>query len=69
MKVGSSITACLLVGSCTFSPVSTLVVVPYAVDPPNVDMVSSDSGEGCSCKTIDGVFFVDTCVEGVGMAC
>ena len=66
---GSSITAWLLVGSGTFPVVPTLVVVPYAVDAPSVGIVSSESGEVCVSKTIDGVFFVGTCVEGVAMAC
>ena len=67
--VGSLIISWVLVGSGTFSAVATLVVVPYAIDAPSVEIVTSDSGEGCVCKTIDGVFFVGTCVEGVGMAC
>ena len=67
--VGCLITSWVFVGYDTFPAVATLVVVPYAVDAPSVGIVTSDSGERCVCKTIDGVFFVGTCVEGVGMAC
>ena len=67
--VGCLITSWVFVGSDTFPAVATLVVVPYAVDAPSVGIVTSDIGEVCCSKTIDGVFFVGTCVEGVAMAC
>ena len=66
--VGSLISAWVLVDSCKFSPLSTLVVVPYAIDARSVGIVSAESGEVCRSKTIAWVFVVGNCVEGVGMA-
>ena len=66
--VGCLITAWVKVGSCRFSTVPTLVVVPYAVDAPTVGIVSAETGKVYCSKTIGWLFVVVNCVEGVGMA-